>query len=173
MQEYCVSDKGKRRRIEEMNANRGRNRDRPNQHQTEQAKTPKAVNTVSGDEARDSRPQNNRGGRSDRSNSNRGRRENSGRRQKVPYYAFMAETRVIGRVSAPSSRRRKKSWTGPQTPNNRRSPSITLTTTSREACHHKFSDSLRKNLTRLRHIPPCHHPSQPSTTTPHTPHQPF
>ena len=62
MQEYCVSDKGKRRRIEETNANRGRNRDRPNQHQTEQTKTAKAVNTVSGDEARDSRPQNNRGG---------------------------------------------------------------------------------------------------------------
>lgn len=71
-----------------MNANRGRNRDRPNQHQTEQTKTAKAVNTVSGDEARDSRPQNNRGGRSDRSNSNRGQRENSGQKQKVPYYCI-------------------------------------------------------------------------------------
>jgi hypothetical protein len=49
-------------------------------------KTSKAVNTVSRDEARASRPQNNRGGRSDRSNSNRGRKENSGRKQKVPYY---------------------------------------------------------------------------------------
>ena len=64
---------------------RGRNRDRQNQYQSNEAKTSKAVNTVSGDEARDSRPQNNRGGRSDRSYSNRGRRENSGRRQKVPY----------------------------------------------------------------------------------------
>jgi hypothetical protein len=85
MQEYCISDKGKRRRIEEMNVKRSRNRDRPKPHQAEQAKNPKAVNTVSGDEARDSRPQDNRGGRSDRSNSNRGRRENSGQRQKVPY----------------------------------------------------------------------------------------
>ena len=85
MQEYCISDRGKRRRIEEMNEKRSRNRDRPKPYQAEQAKTPKAVNTVSGDEARDSRPQNNRGGRSDRSNSSRGRRENSARRQKVPY----------------------------------------------------------------------------------------
>jgi len=85
MQEYCISDKGKRHIIEEMNEKRSCNRDRPKPHQAEQAKTPKAVNTVSGDEARDSRPQNNRGGRSDRSNSNWGRRENSGRRQKVPY----------------------------------------------------------------------------------------
>ena len=68
-----------------MNEKRSRNRDRPKPHQPEQAKTPKAVNTVSGDEARDSRPQNNREGRSDRNNSNRDRRENSGRRQKVPY----------------------------------------------------------------------------------------
>ena len=29
MQEYCVSDKGKRRRIEEMNEKRSRNRDQP------------------------------------------------------------------------------------------------------------------------------------------------
>ena len=29
MQEYCISDKGKRRRIEEMNEKRSRNRDRP------------------------------------------------------------------------------------------------------------------------------------------------
>ena len=65
MQEYCISDRGKRWRIEEMNENRPRYRDRPKPHQAEQAKTPKAVNTVSGDEARDSRPQNNRGGRSD------------------------------------------------------------------------------------------------------------
>ena len=84
MQEYRVSDKGKRRRIEEMNEKRGRNHDRPNKYQSEQAKTSKAVNTVSGDEARDSRPQNNRG-RSDRSNSNRSQKENSGRKQKVPY----------------------------------------------------------------------------------------
>ena len=85
MQEYCISDKGKRRRIEEMNEKRSRNRDREKPYQAEQAKTPKAVNTVSGDEARGSRPQDNRGGRSDRSKSNRGRKENSGRRQKVPY----------------------------------------------------------------------------------------
>ena len=78
MQEYCVSDIGKRRRIEEMNEKMGRNRDGQNQYQSDQAKTSKAVNTVSGDEARDSRPQNNRGGRSDRSNSSRGRKENSG-----------------------------------------------------------------------------------------------
>ena len=85
MQEYCISDKGKRRRIEEMNKKRSRNRDRPKPHQAEQVKTPKAMNTVSGDEVRNSRPQNNRGGWSDRSNSSRGQRENSGRRQKVPY----------------------------------------------------------------------------------------
>ena len=29
MQEYCISDKGKHRRIEEMNEKRSRNRDRP------------------------------------------------------------------------------------------------------------------------------------------------
>ena len=40
MQEYCISDKGKRRRIEEMNEKRSRNRDRPKPHQAEQAKTP-------------------------------------------------------------------------------------------------------------------------------------
>ena len=59
MQEYCISDRGKSQRIEEMNEKRSRNRDRPKPHQAEQAKTPKAVNTVSGDEVRDSRPQNN------------------------------------------------------------------------------------------------------------------
>jgi len=85
MQEYCVYDIGKRRRIEEMNEKMGRNRDGQNQYQSDQAKTSKAVNTVSGDEARDSWPQNNRGGRSDRSNSSRGRKENSGWKQKVPY----------------------------------------------------------------------------------------
>ena len=65
MQEYCISDRGKRRRIEEMNEKRSRNRDRPKPYQAEQAKTPKAVNTVSIGEARDSQPQNNRGGRND------------------------------------------------------------------------------------------------------------
>ena len=64
MQEYCISDIGKRRRIEEMNEKRSHNHDRPKPYQAEQAKTPKAVNTVSDDEARDSRPQDNRGRRS-------------------------------------------------------------------------------------------------------------
>jgi hypothetical protein len=80
MQEYCISDKGKPRRIEEMNEKRSRNRDRAKPHQAEQTKTSKAVNTISGDEARDSRPQGNRGGRSDRRNSNHGRGDNAGRR---------------------------------------------------------------------------------------------
>ena len=43
-----------------MNEKRSRNRDRPKPYQDERAKTPKAVNTVSGDKARDSRPQNNK-----------------------------------------------------------------------------------------------------------------
>ena len=47
MQEYCISDKGKRRRIEEMNEMRSRNCDRPKPHQPDQAKTTKVVNTVS------------------------------------------------------------------------------------------------------------------------------
>ena len=120
MQEYCVSDIGKHRRIEEMNEKRGRNRDRPNQYQSEQAKTSKAVNTVSGNEARDSRPQNNRGGRSDRSNSNRG--WTPAGNKKSPTAAFTAETKATGLMSAPSSRRKKKSWSEPQTTNSRRSP---------------------------------------------------
>ena len=32
MQEYCISDKGKRRRLEEMNEKRAHNRDRPKPH---------------------------------------------------------------------------------------------------------------------------------------------
>jgi hypothetical protein len=93
--------------------------------------------------------------------------------KKCPTTALMAETKVIGRAIAPSSRRRKKNWTETRTPNHHRSQSTIPTTTSREARHHKFSGSHRNNLTGLRHILPCHHPSQPSTTTPHTPHQPF
>ena len=43
MQEYCISDKGKCRRIEEMNEKRSRNLDRAKPHQAEQAKTKKVV----------------------------------------------------------------------------------------------------------------------------------
>ena len=39
MQEYCISDKGKCQRIEEMNAKRSHNRDQPKPYQAEQAKT--------------------------------------------------------------------------------------------------------------------------------------
>ena len=39
MQEYCISEKEKHRRIEELNEQRSRNRNRPKPHLAEQAKT--------------------------------------------------------------------------------------------------------------------------------------
>ena len=65
MQEYHILDKGKRWRIEEMNEQRARSKDWSKPYQADQTKNPEAVNTVSSDEAHDSRPPANRGARSD------------------------------------------------------------------------------------------------------------
>ena len=91
--------------------------------------------------------------------------------RKLHIVASMARTRGLGQSIAPLSKKRKKNLT--EATLSRRSLSITPPiTTSHEACP-PHSGSLDNNVTGLRHTPQSLHPSQHSTTTPHTHFQPF
>ena len=68
------------------------------------------MNTVSGDEACNSQPQNNRGGRSDRSNPNRGRGDNTGLRQKVPYCCIHDRDKGHWRSDCPLVKEKKEEF---------------------------------------------------------------
>jgi len=105
MQEYCISDRRKRRRLKEMNEQKkSRNNERSHSKpwHADQTKNQKTVNSISEEEPRDSRHhskgKNERDHRDDRSRREdryhrkdrhqKGQRENGGRREKIPYYYF-------------------------------------------------------------------------------------
>ena len=105
MQEYCVSDRAKRQRLEEMNEQKkSQNSERSHSKpwHTDQAKHQKIVNNIFEEEPRDSRHHHRGKGERDHHGErfrcddhhhrevrhHKGRRDNGGRREKIPFCYF-------------------------------------------------------------------------------------